>query len=392
MKNTRKLYDLDSHLQSFTAAVIRCEETAEGYGIVLDQTAFFPEGGGQPSDRGTLNDIPVFDVQELDGEILHMIGKPLSPGQTVHGKLDWDVRFSNMQQHSGEHIVSGLVHRLYGLDNVGFHMGSDAVTVDFNGLLTDAQLEEIESLANEAVVQNVSVTVAYPDAAELASMPYRSKKELTGAVRIVTVEGYDVCACCAPHVKKTGEIGLIKLMGSQRYKGGVRISMLCGFRALSDYRVKLNSVASISAMLSAKPDAVSDAVGKLQDENRQLHAAMTELQKRALAEKVFQLPADRPCICLFVEALEQPLMRFLANLLMDKFPGICGVFSAVSPSQFHYILGSQTEDVRPLGKELENAFQGRGGGSSSMVQGSVQGSAQAIEKFFYAHSSATHRS
>ncbi len=385
MKNTKKLYDLDSHLRSFTAAVVSCEETSGGYGIVLDQTAFFPEGGGQPSDRGTLDDVPVFDVQELDGKILHMTGAPFSPGQTVHGNLDWDIRFSNMQQHSGEHIVSGLVHRLYGLDNVGFHMGADAVTVDFNGVLTDAQLEEIESLANEAVVQNVSVTAAYPDADDLAIMPYRSKKELTGAVRIVTVEGYDVCACCAPHVKRTGEIGLIKLIGSQRYKGGVRVSMLCGFRALADYRVKLKSVASISAMLSAKPGAVLDAVGKLQDENRQLHAAMTELQKRTLAERVSQLSADQPCICLFVEALEQPLMRYLVNLLMDKFPGICGVFSAVSASHFQYVLGSQTEDVRPLGKELGRAFQGRGGGSSSMVQGSVQGDARAIEEFFYVH-------
>lgn len=388
MKNTRKLYDLDSHLRSFTAAVVSCKETSGGYGIVLDQTAFFPEGGGQPSDRGTLDGVPVFDVQELDGKILHMTSAPLAPGQTVHGELDWNVRFSNMQQHSGEHIVSGLVHRLYGLDNVGFHMGSDAVTVDFNGVLTDAQLDEIERLANEAVVQNVSVTVAYPNAADLDTLPYRSKKELTGAVRIVTVEGYDVCACCAPHVKKTGEIGLIKLIGSQRYKGGVRVSMLCGFRALSDYRAKLNSVSAISAMLSAKHDAVLDAVGKLQDENRQLHAAMTELQKRALAEKVSLLPADQPCICLFVEALEQPLMRYLANLLMDKFPGICGVFSAVSASHFQYILGSQAEDVRPFCKALGQAFQGRGGGSSSMVQGSVQGDARAIEKFFYAHSSA----
>ena len=384
MDNTVRLYDLDSHLRSFTATVTGCAQSQEGYRIILDQTAFFPEGGGQPADQGTLDGLPVLDVQERGGIILHTTSTPLAVGQSVHGQLDWEFRFSNMQQHSGEHIVSGLVNGLYGLDNVGFHMGSDAITIDFNGFLTDDQLDEVERQANEAVTKNAAVTISYPDSAALSVLPYRSKRELTGAVRIVTIEGYDVCACCAPHVKRTGEIGLIKIIGSQRYKGGVRVSILCGFRALSDYRAKSHSVTDISVMLSAKSDAVFDAVKRLSEENQRLHIQMTELQRRRLAVMVEQLPASNPSVCVFEEALDQPLMRYLVNLLTDRYTGVCGVFSAVSGDRFQYILASRSADVRPLGHALGLAFHGRGGGAASMVQGSVQGDPRAIEDFFYA--------
>ena len=232
---TEKLFYQDSHRSTFTAIVQEVRPSGNGYEIILDRTAFFPEGGGQSSDTGSLGGVSVSDVQEIDGKIIHYTDGPLVEGTEVEGCIDWTERFSKMQQHTGEHIVSGLIHKIYGYHNVGFHLGTDSVTLDFNGVVPKEKLHEIEQLANEAVAKNLPVQVLYPMDEELSKISYRSKIEIEGQVRIVVIDGYDVCACCAPHVKQTGEIGLIKLVGMQNYKGGVRISMLCGFRALEDY-------------------------------------------------------------------------------------------------------------------------------------------------------------
>ena len=223
---TEKLFYEDSHMITFLATVIACEKAGDYYEAVLTRTAFFPEGGGQYADTGRIDGVEVVDVQERQGLIYHKLSEPLELGKEVEGTIDWEERFSKMQQHSGEHIVSGLVHRTYGYDNVGFHMGKDAVTMDFNGVLTREQLKEIEKKANEAVVKNIDIQVLYPTKEQLEKIEYRSKIEIDGQVRIVEVPGYDTCACCAPHVKKTGEIGIIKLVGVQNYKGGVRVSTL----------------------------------------------------------------------------------------------------------------------------------------------------------------------
>ena len=234
---TRKLYDENSHLSSFDAAVRSCVPVHDLWQIVLDQTAFFPEGGGQGADTGMLNAARVLDVQEMGGEIVHITDTPLTPGEMVHGKLDWEKRFRRMQEHSGEHIISGLVHKLYGYRNVGFHLGDETVTMDYDGELTREQLSELEWLANEAVWKNVPITAVYPPEDVLQTIEYRSKLELTENVRIVTIEGYDVCACCAPHVSHTGEIGAIKIIDSMRHRGGVRLTILCGVDALRQYRM-----------------------------------------------------------------------------------------------------------------------------------------------------------
>ena len=232
---TEKLFYEDSHLKEFTAKVISCKPYKEQYKVVLDRTAFFPEGGGQYADTGMLDDVRVLDVHEKEGIIYHTTEKALEAGKTVTGKINWEERFEKMQQHTGEHIVSGLVHERFGYNNVGFHLGSDYCTMDFDGTLTKEQLREIELAANQAVWKNIDIVVTYPSKEELANMDYRSKIEIEGQVRIVTVPGYDVCACCAPHVKKTGEIGMLKLVNMVNYKGGERITMLCGVRALKDY-------------------------------------------------------------------------------------------------------------------------------------------------------------
>ena len=258
---TEKLFYKDSHLSEFEAEVVSCCPGENGlFEVELDRTAFFPEGGGQYADTGLLGEAKVLDVQEESGRIIHFTDAPLETGSRVKGSLDWEERFMKMQQHTGEHIVSGLVHSRFGYRNVGFHLGSEDCTMDFNGEITLEELADIELEANCAVWKNLKVETVYPPRGELERMEYRSKIEIEGPVRIIVIPGYDRCACCAPHVGRTGEIGMIKLTNIQRYKGGVRVTMLCGVRALADYAVKQQQAKTVGAMLCAKENETAEAV------------------------------------------------------------------------------------------------------------------------------------
>lgn len=377
---TEKLFYQDSHRSTFTAIVQEVRPSGNGYEIILDRTAFFPEGGGQSSDTGSLGGVSVSDVQEIDGKIIHYTDGPLVEGTEVEGCIDWTERFSKMQQHTGEHIVSGLIHKIYGYHNVGFHLGTDSVTLDFNGVVPKEKLHEIEQLANEAVAKNLPVQVLYPMDEELSKISYRSKIEIEGQVRIVVIDGYDVCACCAPHVKQTGEIGLIKLVGMQNYKGGVRISMLCGFRALEDYYQKEKNNREIAVMLSAKEYETAVEVERLQEELAMKKAKIAELERKFLEQKVETLDISSAIVCLFEET--DPVMtRELVNLLLKKGAKMAAVFSGNEREGYRYVLGSRSLDVRENGKLLNEAFHGRGGGKPKMVQGTVQGKREEIEAF-----------
>ena len=370
---TEKLFYEDSHMITFSAVVNACEKAGDYYEAVLDRTAFFPEGGGQYADTGVIDGVEVVDVHERQGLIYHKMTGPLKVGQTVEGSIDWTERFSKMQQHSGEHIVSGLVHETFGYDNVGFHMGRDAITMDFNGVITKKQLKEIERRANEAVVKNLDIQVLYPSKEELEKIEYRSKIEIEGQVRIVIVPGYDTCACCAPHVKKTGEIGIIKLIGMQNYKGGVRVSMLCGFRALADYDEKSESVKTISVMLSAKENEVPDEVQRIKEELNVKKNRIAEMQKTLLAYKVKELEENQETVVMFEPELEGNAPRELVNLILAKGTGVAAVFAGNSSEGYRYVIGSKKADTRMYAKALNEKFQGRGGGKPEMVQGSLCG-------------------
>ena len=377
---TEKLFYQDSHRSTFTAIVQEVRPSGNGYEIILDRTAFFPEGGGQSSDTGSLGGVSVSDVQEIDGKIIHYTDGPLVEGTEVEGCIDWTERFSKMQQHTGEHIVSGLIHKIYGYHNVGFHLGTDSVTLDFNGVVPKEKLHEIEQLANEAVAKNLPVQVLYPTDEELSKISYRSKIEIEGQVRIVVIDGYDVCACCAPHVKQTGEIGLIKLVGMQNYKGGVRISMLCGFRALEDYYQKEKNNREIAVMLSAKEYETAVEVERLQEELAMKKAKIAELEQKFLEQKVETLDVSGEIVCLFEET--DPVMtREMVNLLLKKGAKMAAVFSGNEREGYRYVLGSRSLDGRKNGKLLNEAFHGRGGGKPEMVQGTVQGKREEIEAF-----------
>ena len=370
---TEKLFYEDSHMITFSAVVEACEKVGEYYEAVLNRTAFFPEGGGQFADTGVIDGVKVLDAQEKEGIIYHKMEASLEVGKQVEGSIDWEERFSKMQQHSGEHIVSGLVHAAYGYDNVGFHMGTDAITIDFNGVLTKEQLKEIERKANEAVVANLDVQVQYPTKEELANIKYRSKIEIEGQVRLVTVPGHDACACCAPHVKKTGEIGLIKLIGLQNYKGGVRVSMLCGSRAIADYDEKSESMKQLSVMLSAPETEVVHEVERLKEEISGYKFEMAKLQKKLLEYKVNAMEEGQDIVVLFEKELEGNAPRELVNLILEKQVKVAAVFAPTDVDQYRYVIGSRMMDVRPFAKILNEKFQGRGGGKPEMVQGTVTG-------------------
>ena len=377
---TEKLYYQDSHRKEFQATVVSCEPYKEKYRIVLDQTAFFPEGGGQYADTGMLDDVNISDVHEKDGVIYHTADAPVEAGRKVTGRIRWEERFEKMQQHTGEHIVSGLVHKRFGYQNVGFHLGSDYCTMDFNGPITKEELREIEREANEAVFQNLEIQVLYPSKEELAGMEYRSKIEIEGQVRIVVVPGYDVCACCAPHVNKTGEIGMIKLVNMVNYKGGERITMLCGRRALRDYEKKEEGTKAISAMLCAKEYEVAEAVEHLKEEQASLKSQCATLRQKLLYYQAKEIVIAEEITAVFDPSLSGNLPREMMNLLLDRGAKICAVFAGSDEVGYRYVIGSRTEDVRPLSKKLNAAFEGRGGGKPEMVQGSMQGTERAIRE------------
>ena len=377
---TEKLYYLDSHLFEFEAEVLCCREGKRGWEVFLDRTAFFPEGGGQPYDTGEIGQARVLEVHEREGEIVHLCDRAPAPGNCACA-VDKEQRLRRMQNHSGEHVFSGLTHKKFGAENVGFHMAEDGMTIDFDKELSFEELSVIEYEANEVVRANLPVKTYYPAPGELAVLEYRSKKELTGAVRIVEIPGVDRCACCAPHVSATGEIGLIKLLTAERHRGGVRLTLLCGMDALDDYRRKQGSAAAISALLSAKRDEVAPAVERLLEAQDKLKERASALGMRYAALRAASIAPTEGHICLFEEGMSEAAARELVNRLAEKTPGAAALFLAEG-ELWRYVIGSRSLDLRARAREINAGVAGRGGGRPEMIQGSASASAEEIEAFF----------
>ena len=405
MMKTEKLYYSDSHLTAFSARVLRCDSLEDGrFAVVLDRTAFFPEGGGQLADTGTIGEVRVLDVHEKKGEILHYLASALPEQAEVHCVLDREQRLRRMQNHSGEHVFSGLVHSTYGYDNVGFHMGETCMTIDFSGELTWEQVLSIEHRANEIVRENRSIRTSFPPPEELASLDYRSKLELTENVRIVEIEGVDRCACCAPHVSFTGEIGIIKALSCERHRGGVRIEVVCGMDALENFNARQQSVTEISNLLSAKRGEVSAAVEHLLAERDELKFALTAAERRLTAALADAVPETDGNL-LFLNFAAVPLngsagtqraadpnsadilksdvaQRELVNLLVPKCSCMAAVFAGSDETGYRYVIGSANTDLRAAAKEINAALSGRGGGRPEMIMGSCTAPASVIREFF----------
>ncbi|MBQ8174018.1 MAG: alanyl-tRNA editing protein [Clostridia bacterium] len=379
---TKRIFDEDAYRREFTATVLACKQTEGGFFVTLDATAFFPEEGGQYADTGTLGDAHVIDVQERDGVILHRTDAALAVGRTVEGRLDFAARFDRMQNHSGEHIVSGIVFRRYGFHNVGFHLNDEDMTMDFDGVLTREQLDEIEDEANRAIFENLPVTAYYPAEETLATLPFRAKDGLSGRVRLVQIGDVDLCACCAPHVASTGEIGLIKLLDFIHYKGGVRIHAACGMRALVDYRTKCREITAVSRLLSVPQNECAEGTRRLQTElgERKMAAAaylraLTEAEIGALAEN------QAGNLVYFSAETDANALRRAALIGASRVQGVCAVLYG-KEGDFRAMIASAHLPLKERLAYFREGLSLRGGGNDELIQGSVPMPRAEIEAFF----------
>lgn len=379
---TKRLYD-NGHIKEFDSTVTECIKAESGWLVALEATAFFPNGGGQLADEGTLDGLKVTDVNEKDGVIYHSIDRELEAGRTVHGVIDWSVRFPRMQNHTGEHIVCGVAHKLFGYENTGFHMGTFGITADLSGPLTEEQVRNIEQIANEAVFDNVEVSCYYPSEDEIEAIDYRSKLELTEDVRLVRIDGYDLCACCAPHVLRTGEIGLIKILSHHSHRGGTRLLLKCGFDALEDYCARCASVSAVSASLCAKENEIAQAVEQLKEEKARLDFEVDRLNKEKTEKYIKRLKASQGNVCVFADDADGDGLREIVNAGKELCSGIFGAFSSAQTG-YKYCLGSNDTNLSLFAKQFNTALNGRGGGKPEMIQGSVNASKEDILEFLSA--------
>lgn len=405
MKNERTshgvttiLYEQNSYLTSFTAKVLECREVLgedkQGslWALILDRTAFFPEGGGQDADKGTLGGQEVKDVKIKDGRICHLVEKPVATGNVIEGIIDWEVRNAKMQNHTGEHLFCGIMYQKYGYENVGFHMSENLVTIDLNGFLSDEQLIELEKEANEAIRKNVSVYCVYPETPD--ELEYRSKLELEEEIRVVIIEGYDACACCAPHVKTTGEIGIIKVIDSMPHRGGVRITLKCGKSAYEDYALLHEETAQIMRFFSSKREECHLAAKRVSLQLKTQQETITALKKQITGLHIerlresARLNPDKRAQLIFDETLDEIQMRELLNEGVTLFRGIVGGFMGNDKEGYRFIIAAYEKpeenmvSLPELALQIRTELAGRGGGSPKMIQGSVAVSKAEIEAFW----------
>ena len=378
---TEKLYYADPFLKEFTATVLDCQAGKNGYTVTLDRTAFYPEGGGQPADHGTLDGAAVTDVHEKNGVIFHNVDRAVEIGKTVSGAIDWARRFDHMQQHSGEHICSGLICGRYGCDNVGFHMGTDIVTIDFNADISWEELLEIEGQANRYIQEDHPIDIQFHRGAELDAIDYRSKKPLEGDVRIVAFPGADCCACCGTHVLRSGQVGLVKFLSVQKFREGVRIELLCGQRALDYLSRTWEQAKIIGQHLSVKPVDAAAAVERLEGELSALKMRCAGLEEAVFAGIAAE-QAGKGNVLLFQPPMKPDSVRKLADAVSKACGGLAAVFAGEG-SHYAYALGrADGQDISAAVKALNGALHGRGGGRNGFAQGSVEAAQSAIEAFF----------
>ena len=388
MQPTQKYYEADAYRREADAVILAAEPDGRGGGkLALDSTVFYPEGGGQPADHGTLTlpdgtRLTITDVHEQGGVIWHRVDAlpdTAAPGTAVTGRIDWAWRFDKMQQHTGEHILSGILHQMFGAENVGFHIGSDAVRMDTSVPISAEGLREAELAANRIVWQNVPVLITYPTREELARMTYRSKKEIEGQVRIVTIPGADVCACCGTHTAATGAVGQIKILAAENYKGGVRLSIVCGERALLAAQAMRQRQADIGALLSAKPSETAHAVHRVYDEYTALKFAHFGLCSELFDALAAQVAPGADAIRI-VPGLNPDGLHRLAARLSEATTGLCAALTA-NEKGTGYCLAQAGGDVRALTKALNTALNGRGGGKPGICQGSCAAAPEQVETF-----------
>ena len=377
---TEKIYYADCHCATFRARVLECSETEGGFAVTLDRTAFYPLGGGQAADTGTLGSVRVLDTREEGEKIVHLCDSPLTVGSTVDGQIDYEARFVRMQQHTGEHIVSGILHRLYGCHNTGFHMNQTGIVIDFDAVIPAEKLPEIEREANEAIWKNIPLHIWTPGPEALEQVPYRTKRALPWPVRIVEVPGFDICACCGVHVAATGEIGLIKLLSAIPCRGGTRIEMAAGRAAFDLMNAVFDQNRKVSRLLSAQLTQTAQGAEQLLDTLNGWKYRSGALERQLFAYQAAALEGMGDCF-FFADGLNPEGLRNLTDQASAKTGGIAAGFSR-NENGFHYCLALPGGDLRGLNRELTAALNGRGGGKPNFQQGSVKAEEREIQAFF----------
>ncbi len=379
---TVKLYDSEPYAADFSAKVISVEKINNKYRVILDRTLFFPEEGGQACDIGEINGIKVEKVEIKDGVVTHLMTSAPEPKSRVDGRIDFSFRYRNMQNHSGEHIFSGLVNKLLGFNNVGFHLGSTDMTMDYDGELTAEHIAEIESKVNDVIYENVDIIAEYYDSVKLKNISYRSKLSLTENVRIVTIGNYDICACCAPHVARTGEIGIFKVTDFYRYKGGTRVHALCGIDALTDYRKKHNLTKHLTALLSSKPEDTLGSVQHLLDENSRLSTDISAITRKYCLKLAQDIPQGSEKAVIFEDDISRSGMLTIANAAVQKVKW-CAVFTRTAKNMFSFVIASEAFSAKGILASLSKVLDAKGGGNDKMVQGTVVSTKKEIEQALY---------
>lgn len=384
LARTEKLYENseNGYIYDFDARVIDVFPFSDGFAVELDRTAFFPEGGGQSADKGTLEGLAVKDIQIKDGKILHIVDSPIAVGATVHGSIDEKVRFARMQNHSGEHIVSGIIHSLFGIENVGFHISKCEMTIDTSEPLTDEMIEKIELKANRAIWENREIKCFYPDGDTLSNMEYRSKTELSGDVRIVEIDGVDRCACCAPHVRRTGEVGAIHIKSHIKYKKGTRLTVVCGEWAFDYYNLLASAASKLSRALSAPTEEIYDAFMKKEELLSEKLCEIRALKEKLLSIKLSSLSPTDKNICIFEDGCDTGLLRKLVNDGLHLTGGLFAAFSARDGGGYAYVIGTKEGDLSSLAKQISASLGGRGGGKGPMITGYVESDEETIKEYF----------
>ena len=378
---TKKLYYVDCHMDRFSGTVLQCTETDKGFEVILDQTAFYPEGGGQAADTGTLGGVRVLDTREREETIIHLCSGALTVGETVEGVIDYAARFDRMQQHTGEHIVSGLIHARYAYHNTGFHMGTESTTIDFDGVIPAEDLPGLEAAANAAIWANLPVKCWIPSPEELEQVVYRTKRALPWPVRIVEVPGYDTCACCGTHTACTGEVGLVKLFSAIPFRGGTRMEMACGRRALDILNTAYDQNKQVSQAFSAKIQETGEAARKMNEMLSAQKYRITGLELK-IFEGIASGYAGAGDVVHFEDGLDNNAVRELADKIAETCGGTAAVFSGEDAAGYAFCLVTRNGDLRQLGKEMTKALNGRGGGKPNCQQGRLSGRKEEIEAFF----------
>jgi len=391
-----KLYEKQSKLKECEATVVDCYVNNGEVYIKLDESIFFPEEGGQYADTGVLeycdsadasvvHSVRLLDGQIENNEIIYQVSDEIPIKTKILCKLDWNKRFDRMQNHSGEHILSGLINREYGYNNVGFHLSDDdMVTLVVDGALTREQVAELESKVNAVIYQNYPITDTYPTKEELANISYRSKIEIDGQVRLITIgneiQTIDICACCAPHVARTGEIGILKVTGVMKVKGNTQISILCGRRALEYINHNLDTLSQLANAFTTHADNVPGIVDNLKNENIELKSQLSDYKEKVIIEDIISNPDNR---CIFTkEQLSAQNMKNIFNTLIQHCAGYVGIFAGTDDAGYRYYAGGKGLDARELAKVMRENLGTKGGGSEEMIQGKAESTREAILQFW----------